>query len=107
MNAWYLFRAGGGPVQWKLCHFPKTIGVKAAARGKTPFWGWATLFRGIFFGIMYPLFSQFWEALYNSTNVIIEACYWNKGRGHPWIKVTDSGDLGFAISPCSGFWFIM
>jgi len=53
---------------WKdLCNgnfaiFPKIGGVKAAAPGKPHSWGWATLLNGIFFGLIFPLFSQFWEA---------------------------------------------
>lgn len=58
----YLFNILEGPVQWKFCHFPETGDVKADAWGKPHGWGWATLFNGIFFGLMFPLFSQFWEA---------------------------------------------
>nr|CCQ43791.1 alternative protein NEK9 [Homo sapiens] len=52
----------GGLVQWKFCHFSKTGGIKADAWGEPHCSGQATLFNGIFFGLMFPLFSQFWEA---------------------------------------------
>lgn len=68
----HLFNIMGGPVQCKFCHFPKTGGIKADARGEPRCWGQAALFNGIFFGLMFPLFSQFWEAYYISTNVITE-----------------------------------
>lgn len=51
-----------GSVQWKCCHFPETDDVKADVPRKPHSWGWATLSNGIFFGLMFPLFSQFWEA---------------------------------------------
>lgn len=51
-----------GPVQWKFGHFPETGDVKADTRGKPHSWGRAALFNGIFFGLMFPLFPQFWEA---------------------------------------------
>lgn len=52
---------------WKdLCNGNVVISLKHDVKTDVPrkphSWGWATLSNGIFFGLMFPLFSQFWEA---------------------------------------------
>lgn len=50
-------------------------GVKAGARGKPHWLGMGNSVHGIAMAVMFPLFSQFWKASYNCTNVITEAFF--------------------------------